>query len=243
MKLRHVTSCGLVCAVLALVGCDQGRQAPLKVVVRVANVAPGFAELGFRREQTEPSGMSFKSAQEFSWDADTYDFYIDERSLTGAAARTWTVARQLQTDRNYTFVLTEVGGEVVPVVLEHGAAPAADTQILAQHAGGGLPAMDLYLERPGVGIAGATPRGSLAAQGQLAARTLPSGDYELWLTAAGNPATVLFASNTIALAAGTTTTFIVTPEGEVKGSMIKGPVAREAAERWARIAATATTIL
>jgi large subunit ribosomal protein L14 len=36
---------------------------------------------------------------------------------------------------------------------------------------------------------------------------------------------------------------IVTPEGEVKGSMIKGPVAREAAERWARIAATATTIL
>lgn len=32
-------------------------------------------------------------------------------------------------------------------------------------------------------------------------------------------------------------------DGEVKGSIIKGPVAREAAERWARIAATATTIL
>ena len=36
---------------------------------------------------------------------------------------------------------------------------------------------------------------------------------------------------------------IITPEGEVKGSIIKGPVAREAAERWARIAATATTIV
>ena len=32
-------------------------------------------------------------------------------------------------------------------------------------------------------------------------------------------------------------------DGEVKGSVIKGPVAREAAERWARIAATATTIV
>lgn len=32
-------------------------------------------------------------------------------------------------------------------------------------------------------------------------------------------------------------------DGEVKGSIIKGPVAREAAERWARIAATATTIV
>jgi large subunit ribosomal protein L14 len=32
-------------------------------------------------------------------------------------------------------------------------------------------------------------------------------------------------------------------DGEVKGSIIKGPVAREAAERWARIAATAATIV
>lgn len=32
-------------------------------------------------------------------------------------------------------------------------------------------------------------------------------------------------------------------DGEVKGSQIKGPVAREAADRWPRIAATATTIV
>ena len=32
-------------------------------------------------------------------------------------------------------------------------------------------------------------------------------------------------------------------DGEVKGSQIKGPVAREAAQRWPRIAATATTIV
>ncbi len=36
---------------------------------------------------------------------------------------------------------------------------------------------------------------------------------------------------------------IATPTGEVKGSQIKGPVAREAAERWARVAATASTIV
>jgi large subunit ribosomal protein L14 len=32
-------------------------------------------------------------------------------------------------------------------------------------------------------------------------------------------------------------------DGEVKGTQIKGPVAREAAARWPRIAATATTII
>jgi large subunit ribosomal protein L14 len=36
---------------------------------------------------------------------------------------------------------------------------------------------------------------------------------------------------------------IITPEGDMKGSAIKGPVAREAAERWPRIAATASMIV
>ncbi len=36
---------------------------------------------------------------------------------------------------------------------------------------------------------------------------------------------------------------IITPEGELKGTDIKGPVASEAAEKWPRIANTATMIL
>jgi len=36
---------------------------------------------------------------------------------------------------------------------------------------------------------------------------------------------------------------IITPEGDMKGSAIKGPVAREAAERWPRVAATASMIV
>ena len=36
---------------------------------------------------------------------------------------------------------------------------------------------------------------------------------------------------------------LVTDTGETKGTDIKGPVAREAAERWPRIAATAKTIV
>ncbi|MEM2105625.1 MAG: 50S ribosomal protein L14 [Candidatus Bathyarchaeia archaeon] len=36
---------------------------------------------------------------------------------------------------------------------------------------------------------------------------------------------------------------IITPDGEMKGSEIRGPVAREAAERWPRIASAATIIV
>jgi large subunit ribosomal protein L14 len=36
---------------------------------------------------------------------------------------------------------------------------------------------------------------------------------------------------------------IISPDGDPKGSAIKGPVAREAAERWPRIASTASIIV
>jgi large subunit ribosomal protein L14 len=36
---------------------------------------------------------------------------------------------------------------------------------------------------------------------------------------------------------------LVTPEGDVKGTEIKGPVAREAAERWSKIANIASIIV
>jgi len=36
---------------------------------------------------------------------------------------------------------------------------------------------------------------------------------------------------------------IMTPEGEMRGSEIRGPVAKEAAERWPRIASTASIIV
>jgi large subunit ribosomal protein L14 len=36
---------------------------------------------------------------------------------------------------------------------------------------------------------------------------------------------------------------IMTPEGEMKGSEIRGPVAKEAAERWPRIASASSIIV
>ena len=214
MNLRHVASCGLACALLVLIGCDKGRQEPGEVDVRIVNAAPGFIELNYQRETREqPSTVTFKGVTEARYDVDSYDFFVFERSGAGSAApRTWTFSSQLQAERAYTFVLTEVAGEIRPVVLENAAAPAGEAQIQALHAAAGSPAMDLYLERTGVGIAGATPRGTFNAQQPIPARTIATGDYELFLTEAGNPANVLLSTTAFALTAGVTTTLIVVPE-------------------------------
>ena len=185
--------------------------------MRVASAAPGFFELGFQREQDERNLVSlpFKSATEFSYDADTYDFFVFERGYENSVGRVWTVAPTLEEDKSYTIVLAEVATEVRPLVLERPAAPPVDAQIEALHAAATLPSMDLYLERPGLGVGGATPRGRLDPGGQLAALPLASGDYELWLTAAGNPANVLLATSTLNLPAGNTTSIIIVPEGDL----------------------------
>jgi hypothetical protein len=213
MNLRHLVSLAFLCSAALLSGCDGGREAPGRVNFRVANAAPGFAQLGYQRERPQrenPATLVFKGASPFSYETDTYDFFVFERVLAGG--RTWTFEQTLRGTNEYTLVLTENAGEVVPVVLEYENPNSSTAQILALHAGGGLPAMDVYLEPPGAGIAGAAPRGSLAERGQTAPRTLTPGDYEIWLTAAGNPTSVLFTSVPIALAAGETAVLVVTPE-------------------------------
>ena len=147
------------------------------------------------------------------YDEDTYDFFVFERSYANSPGRTWTFAPTLEADKSYTVVLVEVATEVRPLLLERAEAVPADVaQIEALHAAMGQPSMDLYLVRPGLGIGGATPRGRLDAGGQLTAQPLPSGDYEIWLTAAGNPANVLLATTTISLPAGNTTSIVIVPE-------------------------------
>jgi len=216
MNLRLLASCSFVCAALLLSGCDSGRQPPGRVTVQVVNAAPGFQALSFRREQSASTETSlpFKDTRSFVYDSDTYDFYVTEPTYAVEdRGHVWTFAHKLEENTHYTFVLTEVGGEIEPVVIPYPDLPTgSNAQVLALHAASGLPAMDLYLQAPGVGIAGATPRGTFGAQQQMTPITLPGGDYELFLTAAGNPANVLLTSSAFNLPAGTTSTLVVLDE-------------------------------
>jgi len=72
--------------------------------------------------------------------------------------------------------------------------------------------MDVYIQPTGTGIAGATPRGTVSFLGQIAPKTTAGGEYEITLTAAGNPGNVLFVSSAVTLAAGLTNVLVVADE-------------------------------
>jgi len=218
MKFRHFRWFALLCAALLSTGCDQGRPAQRSTTVRIANVAPSFAELNFRRGERDPNPtqLAFKGAAQHSWGEDTYNFSVDERTLVEAAGRTWSFTKDVRDGTVYTFVLTEDAGEIEPIFLEYPSpgATTTQTQIIGMHAGGGLPAIDFYLESAGVGIAGATPRATLTFQQTFPASTVPTGDYEITLTEAGNPSNVLLTSVPIALSTAPTAFIIVDEAGE-----------------------------
>jgi len=219
MTARHLKLFAVLLAALTLIGCEQGRKAPAKTHVTVVNAAPSFYQLLFRREQStaqsENDALGFKAVAAHDYDVDTYDFNVyQQRVGSGETLQTWTWSKQLVADKHYTFVLAEVAGQVSPQTVEYSPklANSSDTQFAVVHAGPSLPAMDVYIQPTGTGIAGATPRGTVSFLGQIAPKTTAGGEYEITLTAAGNPGNVLFVSSAVTLAAGLTNVLVVADE-------------------------------
>ena len=216
MKARHLKFFAIVLAAFTLIGCDSGRQAPAKTRVHVVNAAPTFAQLSYRREQTDTRDvLEFKGVAAHDYDLDTYDFNVYRlQTATQTLLNQWTWVKELVADKEYTFVLAEAAGQVAPQIVEYSPklTNSTDTQIAVVHAGETLPAMDVYVQPTGVGIAGATPRGNVSFLGQVAPKTFASGDYEITLTAAGDPNNVLFASSAVNLAAGVTNVLVIADE-------------------------------
>jgi hypothetical protein len=233
-KLRPLVLAALA---FAVIGCDQGNTNPEDTTVRLVNVAPGFAALTFARGDRDPlvfgsgqvSSVPFKGGLEWTYDADTYNYKVFARDLTtGGITQRKSISKQVVSGTLYTFVLAQRGTEVQELILETQPPPATatDTQVLAAHAGELLPAMDIFLERPGTDITGAVPWGSLSFLGTLTARSVAAGDYELTLTAAGDRAAVLLKSTTFTLTAAASTAFVITPEANEGLSPVSVTVAQ-----------------
>lgn len=217
MTARFLAPLGLALVMLGLAACDQGRKAPPDTTVRVINAAPGYPSLQFRRETFgSPSTLELGATTDFTFDEDTYDFFVLADNFS--TNRTETVhefEQQVLAGTTYVFVLAESGGAVTHVTLEYAplAASAADTQIVGLHAAEGVPAVDVHIAPAGSDVTGAVPWGTPEFLQPLATKTVAAGDYEITITEAGNPANVLFTSQTFPLPASKTTTFVIAGEG------------------------------
>ncbi|PFG55516.1 uncharacterized protein DUF4397 [Vibrio sp. ES.051] len=111
----------------------------------------------------------------------------------------------LDSDLYYSvFVVGDADGTpnpVEPLVVtrnEDSMADANSFDVQVVHAASGVPAVDLYVTKPGIDLASSTPVANLAYKASTGVLNLPAGDYQVRL-AVGN--TVAFDSGTVPLPA------------------------------------------
>jgi hypothetical protein len=114
----------------------------------------------------------------------------------------------LEFSRDYTVIAAgRVAAPIGAFVISNPTdAPIAPGNFRAQvaHAAPNAPAVDVYVTAPGADLDDATPINSSGLAYRNATRRVeaPAGNYQIRVTAAGNPAAVVFDSGTVALPAG-----------------------------------------
>ena len=207
----------LVLATLALgiVGCNQGRKTPPNTNVRIMNVVPKYASVAFQRVESAPNTLAYRESQQFSYNQDTYDFHLSaQRADETSPTRVVNFTKEVLAGTLYNFVFTQTGTTPDYKILEMPtpAVGATDAEVIGMHAADGTPTVDVYLEAPGTDVSTAVPWGTVSYSEALPVKNVATGEYELTLTGAGNPANVLLTSSAFTLNPATATSLIIAPD-------------------------------
>ncbi len=201
----------LACVAAAACESEGGRVRPPSTEVSVIHVAGRFGSLEFRRVERLEGTLNYRSSQVFTWDSGPYTFNIDS-SILGSPIRLYSFEADLAAGNDYSIVLTEANGWLHELILEGPEAELSETEaeiIIVNTAAGLQNAVDVYIEPPGTVLAAATPRGAVDFLESIPVAAIAPGEYELSLTQAGNPTSVVMASDTFELAAGVRTTLSI----------------------------------
>lgn len=201
----------LACVAVAACESEGGRVRPPSTEVSVIHVAGRFGSLDFRRVERLEGTLSYRSSQVFTWDSGPYIFNIDS-SILGTPIRLYSFEADLAAGNDYSIVLTEANGWLHELILEGPEAELSETEaeiIIVNTAAGLRSAVDVYIEPPGTVLAAATPRGAVDFLESIPVAAIAPGEYELSLTQAGNPTSVVMASDTFELAAGVRSTLSI----------------------------------
>lgn len=206
----------MIALAIAATGCGGDSRFPEatgKGTVRAINAIPASPDITFRIEERSMDSVTYKGASSPQrWDDLTYVFNFDTILSVGAAS-TRIASRELDVvaDREYLFVIS--GSLNAPTITIWDGAERSfgdsDTVFEARfgHLANSLAAVDVFIAAPGVAPVVGAEAASLSFGEIAPAADLPEGDYVIIVTAAGDPSTVFYTSDTISLPARTALVF------------------------------------
>ena len=215
----------LLLAATILYGCSSDSSLPTptgKGVIRSFNAVPGSPEITFLIEEcpvrpvrTCRGGMPYRAAVALGeWDDFAYNFNFEIR-LPGETEnrRVATEFLDIVADRDYTLVLTGDAEAPDVTVWEADVREWGDTETVFDarfgHTSATLGPVDVYLNAPGIAPAVGEQIGTLNFGEILPPADYEAGDYVITVTAAGDPATVHYQSDTLALVAQVQVTYTI----------------------------------
>ncbi len=196
--LNTLRTIAALAAVLGLAGCGDTLDDPPDGALRYLNASPTLGSVEFRLvEVTRGEAVYAAATDSFVLDSGPFRFsaFGDDPASSG---------RILLTEQELSVT---AGNELLLVLYDDTGAPAfrvydtplnvaaaGETVITPLHAAKGAAPVNIYVEADGADLTAATPRATLTFQELGDPFTVPTGDYRLSVTAANDPATVLFVS-------------------------------------------------
>jgi hypothetical protein len=151
-------------------------------------------------------GLEFKGAASGNFLPGTFAVSVDANLPDGTTVNV-IPATDLDFVVNTRTIIVATGavGGITPVVLTQDVADFAalgEAALRVVHAAVGVDAVDVYATAPDADLAASAPIATLAFQEGSDLLTVPPGDYQVRVTPAGDPATVVFDAGTVTLLGG-----------------------------------------
>ncbi len=211
--MRTLYQSALALVILVLAACDSNNGAifttvePPKTfniqVVHASPDAPPVNVLVDGNAVLTDVDYNAGSAQ-LTLDEGTYSIEVEGILPGGNATVIGPVSLDFAGDTTYTVAAVGSVAAIEPVVFSQarGTPTAGSARLSVLHAAAAAPEVDVYVTAPGADLAGSAAVGSFEFKGTLGPAEVTAGDYQIRVTPAGDPATVVFDSGTIALADG-----------------------------------------
>ena len=194
--------------VLATMMAGCGGDDPVVADIQVLNAVPDTTTTSFIfNEALNLGNFDFRQgSNRFSLHARDYSLKVETLVVGERVTLLDNVTVSLLENESYTLAL--IGrldnDSVTQMLIPNSIDPvsAGDIRVQAVNLAPGAPSYDVYATSPGADLAASAPLGGVAYREFLEPVEMPPGDYQIRVTDAGDPATVVYDSGTLSLAEG-----------------------------------------
>lgn len=169
-----------------------------KADIRGINAIAGFSDVSFLIEERQIGAVSFKGASGASYDDLSYTFNFELPLPDDAPARIASRTLDVVRDNDYSFVLTGNTDAQEATLWQRPSRDWSGTEtvfdLMVGHANTSLGNVDVYIAAGGTAPVAGNAIGSTDFRGQIDPREFETGEYQVTLTPAGDPATILYRS-------------------------------------------------